>query len=283
VFFAAFAALFLILWGILHFALPFLRRIGTMLTRRLARLAARSATIGRWTGYAQKRLSRFRVYLPIAVIIVCGAALTAWAGDGFLDLAELVHQNSPLLQQVDANVHDWAVSRRNGQATQFFMMMTIAGGPAGLAVIVFIAAIALIVRRRWRWLAYLAITCGGGALLNLELKRFFARARPDVAEMLRLSHGYSFPSGHAMGATVTFGALAYLAFRAKTWRWKSAALALAMTFATAVALSRVYLGAHWISDVGAGIAAGTIWVSSTTVAYETFRRMRLLRAARRAV
>ena len=47
-----------------------------------------------------------------------------------------------------------------------------------------------------------------------------------------------------------------------------------------VALSRVYLGAHWISDVGAGMAAGAVWVAATTVAYETFRRVRLLRAAR---
>jgi undecaprenyl-diphosphatase len=278
VIFAALLALFLILWSVLYAMLPLLRRGGATLTRRLTRLRENSARLGRWSGYARERWKPFRAYLPIALIVVAGAVLTAWAGDAFLDLAELVHSKSPVLQKVDALVHDWAVSSRTPGATRFFAVMTIIGGPAALAVIVVITLIALLIRGRYRWAAYLALTCGGGALLNLELKRYFARARPDVAEMLRLAHGYSFPSGHAMGSTVTFGALSYLAFRvAKTWRWKAAALALAMTFTIAVSLSRVYLGAHWISDVAAGMSAGAIWVASTTVAYETFRRVRLLR------
>jgi undecaprenyl-diphosphatase len=218
------------------------------------------------------------MYLPLTAIVIGGALLTAWAGDAFLDLAELVHDKSPVLQQIDAGVHDWAVSRRTAGTTRLFVTVTNIGGPAGLAVLVVIVTIALVIRRRYRWAVYLALTTGGGALLNMELKRYFARVRPDVAEMLRLAHGYSFPSGHAMGSTVTFGALSYLAFRvAKTWRWKAAALAFAMTLIVAVSLSRVYLGAHWISDVGAGMAAGAIWVATMTVAYETFRRMRLLR------
>lgn len=119
--------------------------------------------------------------------------------------------------------------------------------------------------------------CGGG-LLDWELKRFFARARPDVAEMLRQAQGYSFPSGHAMGSSVMFGALSYLAFRLiRRWAWKAAALAFAATLVIAIATSRVYLGVHWISDVVAGVAAGLMWVGVTTVSYETLRRIRLLR------
>jgi membrane-associated phospholipid phosphatase len=281
VLFAAFVSLFLILWGVLYGLLPVLRRSGTMLTRRLARLTARSARVGRWHGYATKRISPYRVYLPIVLLLIGAALLTAWMGDQFIDLAELVHAKSTTLQQTDAGVHDWAVSRRTAGATQFFVTMTILGGPVSLALIVLAVTIVLLVRKRYRWVAYLLVTCGGGALLNLELKRYFARARPAVAEMLRLAHGYSFPSGHAMGSCVTFGALAYLGFRvAKTWRVKAACIALAITLTASVALSRVYLGAHWISDVGAGVAAGTVWVAATTVAYETFRRVRLLRATR---
>jgi membrane-associated phospholipid phosphatase len=276
-----FVALFLILWGVLYGLIPLLRRGGTMLTRRVARLTARSARVGRWHGYATKRISPYRIYLPIVLLLIGAGLLTAWMGDQFIDLAELVHSKSTVLQKTDAGVHDWAVSRRTAGATQFFVAMTIIGGPAGLAVIVMAVAMLLVLRKRYRWLAYLLVTCGGGALLNLELKRYFARARPAVAEMLRLAHGYSFPSGHAMGSTVTFGALAYLGFRvAKTWRVKAACIALAITLTASVALSRVYLGAHWISDVGAGAAAGTVWVAATTVAYETFRRVRLLRATR---
>jgi undecaprenyl-diphosphatase len=99
--------------------------------------------------------------------------------------------------------------------------------------------------------------------------------------MLRRAHGYSFPSGHAMGSTIVFGALSYLAFRSATrWRWKAAWLAFAWTLIAAISFSRVYLGVHWISDVGAGIAAGAMWVGVTTLAYETVRRIRMLRAKR---
>jgi len=159
--------------------------------------------------------------------------------------------------------------------------MTYIGSPVGMAVIAVAAAIALALTRRWRWILYLAVTAGGGSLLNMELKRYFARARPDVAEMLRRATGYSFPSGHAMGSTVVLLALSYLAFRTAThWRWKAACLALAWTLITAISLSRVYLGVHWISDVAAGVTAGALWVGVTPLAYETLRRIRMLRGAR---
>ena len=125
-----------------------------------------------------------------------------------------MHGNNAALQKIDTSIHDWAVSERTSGATTFFTIMTIIGGPLGLAVLLTVIGIILAIRRRWRWLIYLAVTAGGGALLNLELKRYFARARPIAAEMLRRANGYSFPSGHAMGSAVAFGALAYLAFRA---------------------------------------------------------------------
>ncbi|HEX9406623.1 MAG TPA: phosphatase PAP2 family protein, partial [Thermoanaerobaculia bacterium] len=67
---------------------------------------------------------------------------------------------------------------------------------------------------------------------------------------------------------------------ATRWRWKAACLALAWTLILGIALSRVYLGVHWSSDVAAGIAAGALWVSVTTLAYETLRRIRMLRGRR---
>lgn len=224
---------------------------------------------------------RFRDYLPVLVIVVAGALLVAWAGDEFLDLAELVHSKSPLLQKVDTQVHDWAVAKRYASATSFFDVMTTVGGPVGVAAIGGIVFVVLLVRKRYRWAIYLALTAAGGGALDWELKRYFARARPAVAQMLKHASGYSFPSGHAMGSTVVFGSLAYLVLRARiAWRWKAAAVAFATTLVVGVSLSRVYLGVHWISDVGAGITAGLLWLTMTTVAYETFRRIHIIRTIR---
>jgi undecaprenyl-diphosphatase len=269
--FFAFALAFLILWAVVYATLPAVRHIGHV----LARLITRSALASRIVSTTRQRYSN---YLPVAAIVIVGALFTIWAGDAFIDLAERVHTNSRALAAADTSVHDWAVRERTSGATLFFVAMTYIGGPVGVAAELTIVAIGLAVRRRWRWVIYLIVTAGGGGLLNLELKHYFARARPDVAEMLRRANGYSFPSGHAMGSAVAYGALAYLAFRAiRSWPRKTAVIAFLYTLIAAVALSRVYLGVHWISDVLAGVTIGTVWVTVTTVAYETMRRIRHVR------
>lgn len=260
--FLAFLALFLLLWLLMYATLPLLERL-------LARTANRVAKF------------RYVDYLPVALVLAIGVAATAFAGDAFIDLAERVHANSEQLQKIDTSVHDWAATERTPGSTLFFTTMTIIGLPGVLGAILAIVCLVLLLRRRRNWAAYLAITCGIGALLNIELKAYFARARPELAQALRNAHGYSFPSGHAMGSTIVFGAFAYLAFRAlHRWRWRSAAVALALTLIVSIAASRIYLGVHWISDVAAGVAAGVVWLTTATVAYEIFRRIRLIRSLR---
>lgn len=266
--FLAFAATFLIFWAVVYTTLPVVRYAGQL----LARLIARSTYATRLVSTTRRRYSR---YLPVAAILIGGGLLTAWAGDGFMDLAEKVHAKNGALERVDTAVHDWAVGERTAGATIFFTTMSDAGGPAGVSVVLFVVCVVLAFQRRWRWIIYLVVTAAGGGLLDLELKRYFARARPAVAEMLRQATGYSFPSGHAMGSAVVFGALAYLAFRAiRSWPARTAVIAFLYTLVAAVAFSRVYLGVHWVSDVLGGITAGTVWVTTTTVAYETMRRIR---------
>lgn len=271
-----FAALFLILWAVLYAAMPALRQTG----RLTSRFVARSVHVEKIVTTARER---FRDYIPLLLLVLAGGALIAWAGDSFVDMAERLHDQGGKLLVADTYVHDSIVQHRSAAATRFFVLMSTVGGPVGVAVILVIVGAILLLAHRYRWLIYLAVTAGGGAALNLELKRHFARTRPDMAEWLRKATGYSFPSGHAMGSTVVFFALAYLAMRStRSWPLKSAALAFSVTFIAAVATSRVYLGVHWISDVGAGITAGTAWDVVTTVGYEVLRRMRMLRQLRRA-
>lgn len=262
IFIAAFVAVFLLLW--LAFA-----GIGPALERLLKRSA-------HWTAKF-----RHRDYLPVFVVIAAGLTITALAGDAFVDLAETLQADSPKLHAIDKDIHQWATTTRTRGATAFFTTLTVIGTPVGLGILITIVAALLAFRKRWRWAAYLLLTSILGGLLNLQLKSYFARARPELAEALRNAHGYSFPSGHAMGSTIVFGALAYLAFRIlPNWRQRAAALSLACTLVLAIAVSRVYLGVHWISDIAAGISAGTLWLMTATVAYETFRRIRLVRALR---
>jgi membrane-associated phospholipid phosphatase len=261
-FILAFLATFLLLWLVFYGTLPLLER----LLGRAAHFTARF---------------RYRDYLPVFLVVAAGLGATMLAGDLFIDLAESLQADSPQLHEADRSVHEWARTTRSGGSTLFFTTLTIIGTPLGLGVLILLVTIPLALRKRWRWALYLIITCGLGGLLNLQLKAYFARARPELAEALRNAHGYSFPSGHAMGSMIVFGALAYLALRVlPRWRYRAAAISFAFTMVLAIAASRIYLGVHWISDVGAGIVAGLVWLVAATVAYETMRRIRMVRSLR---
>jgi len=258
-----FLLLFLVLWLFFYAFLPPIEK----LLHRAAHFTAKF---------------RYRDYLPVLIVLIIGVVATSAAGDAFLDLAERLHAESSRMHAVDREVHVWARTAHTDGSTRFFTILTIIGTPVGLGIVIAIIAGVLAMRRRWRWAMYLVFTSVVGGLLNLQLKAYFARARPDLAEALRHTSGYSFPSGHAMGATVCFGALSYLAFRAiPNWRERAAAVAFSVSMIVAIASSRIYLGVHWISDIGAGLAAGVIWIGSTTVAYETFRRIRMIRSLRK--
>jgi undecaprenyl-diphosphatase len=113
----------------------------------------------------------------------------------------------------------------------------------------------------------------GGSLLLVLLKNFFQRPRPIFEHPLLMLSTYSFPSGHVMGATLFCGSLAFIALSsAQTWRWRILSLLLATGFVILIALTRVYLGVHYLSDVLAAMAAGLAWLAFCLTAVETYRK-----------
>lgn len=115
----------------------------------------------------------------------------------------------------------------------------------------------LLVLRQRRALIFAAGTLLGTALANGLLKALFARARPEV--LVEPLHSFSFPSGHSSAAFAFFFCLAVLAGREQPPRLRLTWLLLAGIPAALIALSRVYLGVHWPSDViGGALLAATL-------------------------
>lgn len=107
---------------------------------------------------------------------------------------------------------------------------------------------------------YLLAATVSGVMLSNTAKALFDRPRPDLVPHGASVYTASFPSGHAMMATVTWLTLAVLlatTFRRR--RLKVYVVALAVLVTIAVGVSRVYLGVHWPTDVLAGWAAGGAW------------------------
>src|SRR5262249_30213916 len=109
--------------------------------------------------------------------------------------------------------------------------------------------------------------------LDLELKEAISRPRPSNRDRHVNENNASFPSGHAMGSTIGFGMLAYLLWREsgpRRWRWLG--IGIATLAILLIGFSRIYLRAHYLTDVLGGYAAGLAYLAACLTALELARR-----------
>jgi undecaprenyl-diphosphatase len=114
----------------------------------------------------------------------------------------------------------------------------------------------LLLRRRWRSLAYLLTTLLGSIVINRTAKILLHRVRPHLWESPAPEFDYGFPSGHAMSSMTLVAVLVIL-----TWgtRWCWLVLVIGGLFVLAIAWTRLYLGVHYPSDIVAGWMASVAW------------------------
>jgi membrane-associated phospholipid phosphatase len=159
----------------------------------------------------------------------------------------------PFIGEFDATVERWADDVRVGALTGFFTFLSIVGG--GLVTIPLRILVAgwLLLRRRWVALSTFVLVWVASEAMLTSLKIFFHRGRPP--NPLVETNGFSFPSGHAVAGAALAVALVLVFFPPGPRRRKWELLAIGFTFV--MALSRVYLSAHWFSDVVTGVLLGT--------------------------
>jgi undecaprenyl-diphosphatase len=123
------------------------------------------------------------------------------------------------------------------------------------------------------WGLALILTVHGGMLLNLLLKSAFRRPRPSFNPPIA---GYSFPSGHTMAATLMYGFVAaYVVFTWRSWFWRLVVVVASCLLILLVAVSRVYIEAHYLSDVLGAMAAGFAWLVLCLMAVALLKRQKL--------
>jgi membrane-associated phospholipid phosphatase len=156
-------------------------------------------------------------------------------------------------------------------ALQTFFRLTDLGDPWLLTFLCIALGIVLIVRREYIFACGWVIAIVGNGILNRVLKAIYERTRP-VHEHLLSAHGWSFPSGHTSGAMVTYGMLAYLAIHFLPRKWHVMVIMLAATLIFTIGCSRIFLQAHFLSDVLAGLASGTAWLTLCIAVTELLRK-----------
>jgi undecaprenyl-diphosphatase len=188
-------------------------------------------------------------------LLVSGSLL---AGAVVLGLLVALPATRPAVQAVDDAVWDVAGDVRNDPTTVVAIALSWLGSGA-VNWPLRVAAMALLAwRRHWLRLAAFALAVLSSELLIGPVKAAYGRDRPPGS--LIETSAAAFPSGHAIAGAVTAVGLVLVLARPgpSRWRWEVRAVA----FAGLMALSRVYLRAHWLSDtvagalLGAGLALG---------------------------
>jgi undecaprenyl-diphosphatase len=156
-------------------------------------------------------------------------------------------------------------------AVRVLDVITNIGKPITLFVVVTAAVIYLLRRRRIRLALYLVVTSVVGGLVDTAVKVLVDRPRPVVDHPIASALGKSFPSGHAMSSTVTYGALALVFLPVLPRRWRPVALCAVVVLVLAIGTSRLFLGVHFVSDVIGGFVLGLAWLAASTAAFSIWR------------
>jgi membrane-associated phospholipid phosphatase len=184
--------------------------------------------------------------------VLLGAMVFVFAAVGRHPPTLAPETNLPFVGQFDLSVFHWMDDIRNVVLTLLARFLNVLGGGVVTIPLRIAVAVWLAFRRRWRAFATWAITWAAAELILSAAKAFFHRGRPPLPLVDVV--GFSFPSGHAVAGAATAVALVLVLLPAgpARRRWEFVAIG----FAFVMAMSRVYLGAHWFSDVVAGVLLG---------------------------
>jgi len=239
-------------------------------------VAAETERLRAWTGARDTWLAR-QVHSLLdpsrretKALVVMGLVLTGatWL---FFGILEDVVTGDPLVR-TDVAVHGLLQDLRTPWGDAVMIGFTELGDtavtlPVGVGVFLW-----LLWKRAWRTAAYWAAAVGCASALNTAIKVVLHRARPTEGLYSGWSD-FSFPSGHSTVNAAMYGFLVVLLARRLSPAARSTAVIAAAVFVALIAFSRVYLGAHWFSDVVGGLAFAAAWVSLLGIGYQHHQAM----------
>jgi membrane-associated phospholipid phosphatase len=202
--------------------------------------------------------------------LVIGVSLALATALVFLSVG--LHATHGWVQKVDDRFLRVLVSHRTGGLTAVAKVFNLLGVAAVTFPIRIAVAGYLAIRRRWWHFSAFVLAMVVSEVLIGTLKSFYGRPRPPAGLALVHTSGGSFPSGHAVAASVTVVAIVLALFPGGRHRlaWGTAAA----MFSFVMALSRAYLAAHWLSDAIAGTLLGTTVALGSALLVQWIRGVR---------
>lgn len=191
----------------------------------------------------------------LIIFLALAFLFTMW---GFLGVLQDVLFKDPLVV-ADQAVYHFFQSLRTPWADHILVAVTELGDSLVNICIAGAVLLVLLLKRCYRTVGYWLLTTLGG-LLGVQLLKWMVHLPRPVA-LYDGASAYGFPSGHTTMSVIIYGSLAILVAKglSSTLRWLSFVSVFLISFI--IAISRLYLGAHWLSDVVAGFLIGTSWTT----------------------
>ena len=191
----------------------------------------------------------------------------------------ILPQNSVALAMVnplagpDHQVAGWFHAHLTQTFVSVLRTFTEFGSSEWIGLILFAVVLFFAWKRWWPSLVTLVVAVPGGMFLNEWVKVVVHRQRPFVDGPFVDWSGYSFASGHTIGATLLYGQLLLFILPAlKARHWRLLSIFSAVSLIALVGFSRVALGAHFLTDVLAAIVFGVLWLVFCLIAGKPLRR-----------
>ena len=181
----------------------------------------------------------------------------------FFAIILLVISSNPFIINFDGSIHSWIANHQSPSIYGFMHSITKIGDNLETLIIFIVFGLFLFIREKKSFKIF-TISCLSGIFITEALKYLVLRARPYNL----IEHGPSFPSFHAMIATVFLcsSIILLVPLMKKTFSKNIFVLATSIIFPL-VAFSRIYLSVHWMSDVITGIILGLICFISSYLVY----------------
>jgi undecaprenyl-diphosphatase len=203
---------------------------------------------------------------PALLLMAAALVASTWL---FLGILEDVATRDPLVV-ADQGIYQLLQGLRNPWGDRLMVAWTELGD-AAVTLPLTLLVLAWLLWRKERVAAYYWLAANAFGTVAVTLIKVLLTVPRPVA-LYSGSSSYSFPSGHATMSMLIYGFLAMLCGRGLAERWRWLPYALAAMMIAGIGFSRLYLGAHWFSDVAGGYSLGLAWIILLAIAYQRHQR-----------
>ncbi|KGM54782.1 membrane protein [Lysobacter daejeonensis GH1-9] len=193
-------------------------------------------------------------------LVILGVCLLGIGWAWFTLAAMLLANGGPLAIDHQLNSFMWTL--RNPLADRLMAALASLGDPATLGAAASLTMGYLLWRRRWMAAAHWLAAIVFGLVLTTLMEAAITMPRPPTAPA-----GFGFPSVAVTMSTIVFGFFAVLIARELPGRKRVWPYLLAGVVTTVIGFARLYLGAHWLSDLVGGTLLGILWLLVLGIAY----------------